>query len=121
MWQGLARAQVPERSRSVRAWRRSWLLGFASAVVARVRAAEDGAALAATAAATTRTRTALVLADRRQVIRHRIEQAYPVIRQARVTYSGTGFSAGYAQGEKADIGRGRLRPGQPRGLAGRSR
>ena len=43
MWQGLAATPPPDRVRSVRAWRRSWLLGFVTAVVARVRAAEDGA------------------------------------------------------------------------------
>src|SRR5215467_8975096 len=44
MWQGLAGTPVPGRVQSARAWRRSWLLGFATAVVARVRAAEEGAA-----------------------------------------------------------------------------
>jgi hypothetical protein len=120
MWQGLAQAQVPEWSRSPRAWRRSWLLGFASAVVSRVRAAEQAAARAAASPVTAGTsRAALVLADRRQVIRRQIEQAYPVTRQARITYSGTGYSAGYAEGQKADIGRARLRQAQGRALAGR--
>src|SRR5713101_8588211 len=32
MWQGLAATDPPSWSRSVRAWRRSWLLGFTSAV-----------------------------------------------------------------------------------------
>ena len=44
MWHGLAGAQVPAWSRSPRAWRRSWLLGFATAVISRVRAAEHAAA-----------------------------------------------------------------------------
>src|SRR5258707_1354401 len=39
MAHGLAGAQVPEWSSSPRAWRRSWLLGFATAVIARVREA----------------------------------------------------------------------------------
>src|SRR5690349_19866729 len=52
MWQGLAAAQVPGWSRSPRAWRRSWLLGFTSAVVARVREAEHRATTAATSAGT---------------------------------------------------------------------
>lgn len=122
MWQGLAQAQVPEWSHSVRAWRRSWLLGFASAVVSRVRAAERHAAGAAAAPATgTASRTALVLADRQQVIQHNIERAYPVTRQARITYSGSGYGAGYAEGEKADIGRTRVRAGQVRALAGHPR
>ncbi len=121
MWQGLAVAQVPDWSRSTRAWRRSWLLGFAAAVIARVRAAEQRAAGAATAQASAgASRTALVLADREQVIRHNIDRAYPVTRQARITYSGSGYGAGYTEGGKADIGQARLRRG-PRALAGRSR
>ena len=48
MWQGLAAAPVPAWSRSPRAWRRSWLLGFAAAVVARVHAAEQEATSRAT-------------------------------------------------------------------------
>jgi hypothetical protein len=48
---GLAAADVPSWSRSPRAWRRSWLLGFATAVVSRVRAAEQDAAAQATAPA----------------------------------------------------------------------
>ena len=44
MWQGLSTAEPPAWSRNTRAWRRSWLLGFATAVVARVRAAEQRAA-----------------------------------------------------------------------------
>jgi hypothetical protein len=121
MWQGLAGAQVPDWSQSARAWRRSWLLGFATAVISRVRAAEHDATCAATAPATAAgSRAELVLADRRQVIRHNIERAYPITRQARITYSGSGYGAGYAEGEKADIGRARLRRGPARALAGRS-
>ena len=118
MWHGLAGARVPDWSRSPRAWRRSWLLGFVSAVVSRVRAAEQHATTEATARSTPAgARTALVLADRRQVIIRNIEQAYPVTRKARVTYSGSGYSAGYTEGQKADIGSARLR-GSGRALTG---
>src|SRR5579875_3340096 len=79
MWHGLAGARVPEWSRSPRAWRRSWLLGFAAAVISRVRAAEHAAAGQATGpAAAYGSRTALVLADRAQVIRGNAERAYPL-------------------------------------------
>src|SRR5579864_982115 len=47
MAHGLTAAVVPTGARSPRAWRRSWLLGFVSAVIARVRSAEDRAATAA--------------------------------------------------------------------------
>ena len=119
MWQGLATAEVPDWSRSPRAWRRSWLLGFAAAVIARVRAAEDEATRRATApAAGAGSRTSLVLADRTRVIRHNIEQAYPVTRKSRVTYSGNGYGAGYTQGQRADIGTARLRRTSTRALTG---
>jgi hypothetical protein len=122
MWHGLAGALVPAWSSSPRAWRRSWLLGFATAVISRVRAAEHAAASQATAAsAPASSRTALVLADRAQVIRGKVEQEYPVTRTARVTYSGSGYGAGYAQGQKADIGGSRLAAGRGRALSGAAR
>jgi hypothetical protein len=119
MWQGLAAAEVPAWSRSPRAWRRSWLLGFAAAVVARVRAAEQDATSRATAPeARSGSRTALVLADRALVIRRNIDRAYPVTRKSHVTYSGSGYGAGYTQGQRADIGTTRLRRGSARALTG---
>jgi hypothetical protein len=106
MWHGLAAARVPEWSRSPRAWRRSWLLGFATAVVARVRGAEEAAQSRPEQAAPAGqpSRTALVLADRNLVIAAAVQQEYPSTRTARLTYSGTGYGAGYAQGQRADIG-----------------
>ena len=122
MWHGLVGAEVPAWASSPRAWRRSWLLGFATAVVSRVRAAEHAAASQATSrAASQSSRTAMVLADRSLVIRRHAEQAYPLTRTARLTYSGTGYRDGYAQGQRADIGRGRVVQPQPRALSGSAR
>ena len=116
MWQGLAATQPPGWAQSPRAWRRSWLLGFATAVVARVCAAEEGAAQrAADGAAGDGRSTALVLADRAEIIERTLRQAYPVTRRSRVTYSGSGYGSGYAQGQRADIGTARL--GRPSGRA----
>lgn len=113
MWHGLAVAPVPEWSRSPRAWRRSWLLGFCSAVIGRVRLAEEAAAerhdrdrpAGGTGAA-------LVLADRSLVIRRNVQAEYPVTRTARLTYSGSGYGAGYAKGQQADIGQRRMGGGR---------
>ena len=58
-----------------------------------------------------------MLADRSQVITRDIEQAYPVTRKTRVTYSGSGYGAGYTEGQKADIGSARLRTGTRRALS----
>ena len=116
MWQGLSATEPPAWSRSPRAWRRSWLLGFAIAVVARVRAAEQRAAQrAADAPAGSGPSAALVLADRTEIIERTLRQAYPVTRTSRVTYSGSGYGTGYAQGQRADIGGSRL--GKPSGRA----
>jgi hypothetical protein len=116
MWQGLSATEPPAWSRSPRAWRRSWLLGFATAVVARVRAAEQRAAQrAADAPAGSGPSAALVLADRTEIIERTLRQAYPVTRTSRVTYSGAGYGTGYAQGQRADIGTSRL--GRPAGRA----
>jgi Protein of unknown function (DUF2786) len=122
MWHGLAGAEVPAWCRGPRAWRRSWLLGFASAVISRVRAAEHDATLVATSPASPAgSRTELVLADRAQVIRSEAERAYPLTRTARVTYSGTGYRDGYAQGQRADIGARRLPRDGSRALTGAAR
>jgi Protein of unknown function (DUF2786) len=114
MWHGLAEEQVPAWCSSPRAWRRSWLLGYGTAVVAKVRAAERGAADTA-ARSDSADRAALVLADRALVVRRHLEQAYPQTRTARVTYSGSGYGAGYARGKRADIGGRRV--AAPRGRA----
>ncbi|HVB43295.1 MAG TPA: DUF2786 domain-containing protein [Streptosporangiaceae bacterium] len=121
MAHGLAGARVPEWSSSPRAWRRSWLLGFATAVISRVREAEYGAVVAATKAGNASSdRTAVVLADRSLIIRKHVEDAYPVTRKAKVTYSGSGYRDGYSQGQRADIGTSRISPKSGRALTGSS-
>jgi hypothetical protein len=105
MQHGLARVLIPEWASSPRAWRRSWLLGYATAVIVRVRAAEkQAAAQADTEQPVTGTSTALVLASRQQVIAARTRTVYPVTRKSRVTYSGSGYRDGYHKGTQADIG-----------------
>ena len=116
MWHGLVAAQVPVRSDNPRAWHRSWLLGYAAAVTAKVRAAERGAERAAEQHDGPASRTALVLADRSLVIRQNIAHAYPHTRKARVTYTGDGYGAGFAQGKRADIGTGRVGQRRPKSL-----
>ena len=117
MSHGLAATRPPSWTSSPRAWRRSWLLGFATAVIGRVRAAEHAAACQADAepAAPGGPSAALVLASREQVIAARATAAYPITKRARVSYTGTGYRDGYAKGNTADIGTTRLgnrsRPG----------
>jgi hypothetical protein len=115
MARGLAAQAVPAGAPSAKAWRRSWMLGYCAAVVTRVRAAEQDAAEASDAgqdaAADGGPSTAVVLADRDVTIRRNAQHAYPRTRQARVTYTGNGYSDGYREGQKADIGGGKLRRG----------
>jgi hypothetical protein len=122
MRQGLAAAPVPAQVRSVRAWRRSWLLGFATAVVQRVRTAEQHAtAEAVSPAAGLGSRAELVLADRQQIIKRNLGLAYPMTRRTRITYSGSGYGDGFAKGSQADLGGQRLRGGSARALGPETR
>ena len=108
-------ARVPDGVRSKRAWNRSFLLGFVSAVIQRVRDAENRAAVQAEAESPSGASMALVLADRATVNKRNLADAYPTTRKTKITYSGRGYSAGYAQGQRADIGNSRL--GRTRELA----
>ena len=57
-----------------------------------------------------------MLADRRQVVKRAIDQAYPLTRKTRLTYSGNGYGTGYAKGQQADLGGPRLPGTGPRAL-----
>jgi hypothetical protein len=90
MTRTLAAQHVPATAHSARAWRRSWLLGWAATAITRIQAAE---ARAETAEADD-TELAPVLHDRVHAVRHRADQAYPHTRTTRETYTDTGFTAG---------------------------
>jgi hypothetical protein len=113
MAHGLLAVPVPHGVRSVRAWRRSWLLGYVSAVVSRVKAAEDRATDQARGEQAAGKSAALVLADRSLVVRRQCQQAYPITRTMKVTYTGSGYRDGYAEGQRADVGTTRI--SNPRG------
>lgn len=84
-----------------------------------VSAAEHKAATAPDAPAESSEHSvALVLADRKQIIKRAAEQAYPNTRKARVTYSGSGYRDGYVKGQQADIGGPRIGQRAPRALGG---
>jgi hypothetical protein len=112
MARALALQLVPVSGNRAKAWRRSWMLGYCTAVIARVKEAEEAAVAAADGGDDARVAgksTALVLADRALTVRRRAEQAYPRTRKTRVTYSGSGYRDGYAEGQKADIGSTKIR------------
>jgi hypothetical protein len=115
MARALAAKDMPAISGGeAKAWRRSWMLGYCSAVVARVRAAEEAAVTAVSSPAGGTgdgdgPSAALVLAHRSLTVRRQVETAYPHIRRTKVTYSGRGYADGYREGQKADIGGAKLR------------
>ncbi|SEG90872.1 Protein of unknown function [Nonomuraea solani] len=97
---GLNRVELPPEVTAVRAYRRSWLLGFADEVYRLLCAAESRAE-----AESAGTGSALVLADRRAEVERAVAAHYPKIRNSVPRTSGTGYQDGVAAGRRADLGR----------------
>ncbi|HEX4811904.1 MAG TPA: DUF2786 domain-containing protein [Nonomuraea sp.] len=100
MASGLARVRPPEGVTAVRAYRRSWLLGFTDEVYRLLCAAESRAE-----AASAGTGAELVLADRRAEVERAVAAHYPDIRMSVPRTSGTGYRAGVTAARHADLGR----------------
>ncbi|MER7006320.1 DUF2786 domain-containing protein [Dactylosporangium sp. NPDC000555] len=98
---GMLREPVPPGQQAA-AWRRSWLVGFGSAVAQRFAAASRVDEPAGPG-------TALVLADRERAVDVAVSAAYPNVRAGRRRrLSGGGFGAGSAAGQRADLGGARV-------------
>lgn len=108
----LVRERPPWPGESVAAYRRSWLHGFAVQVHRRLVDAERRAEHQAGERSTATDEgpgAALVLADRRSRLERAYAEAFPALgRSRRATLSGSGFTAGAAAGERADLGSGAL-------------
>jgi hypothetical protein len=100
---GLARVRPPGEVTAVRAYRRSWLLGFTDEIYRLLREAETRAEAEAPVAG-----TALVLADRHTEVERAVAAAYPRIRLSVPRTSGSGYGDGVAAGRRADLGRTRV-------------
>ena len=102
----LSRRGVP-RGEHPAAYRRTWWLGFASAIARRLEAAEAAAARESERDfAAAGTSAALVLADRATLAERSAAEAYPRLRTAPPRYlSGGGIADGHAAGQRADLGR----------------
>src|SRR5207247_5227929 len=89
---------------STAAFRRTWLTGFASEIYRRLTAAERAATDQHDAAGATRgPSAALVLADRRSVVKKAFEERFTNLQKGRNRrLSGRGFGAGIAAGRRAD-------------------
>lgn len=106
---------------SLAAYRRSWLAGFTSAVVCRLRELEERAAQEAEAddVVPSGRSVSLVLADRSVAVRQAVEAEYPHLRKAQArSLSGSGARSGYLAGQRADLGGVRV-GGGVRGQIGR--
>ncbi|WP_158088580.1 DUF2786 domain-containing protein [Thermoactinospora rubra] len=99
MVSGLRAVRPPPGEPSPRAYRRSWLLGFADEVHRLLREAEERAEAQAASGA------ALVLADRQAEVERAVARVYPRIRRSVPTTSGTGYRDGVEAGRRADLGR----------------
>ena len=110
MSRALATQPVLPGATSTRAWRRSWMLGYATAATALVRDAEQRAAHDAGDQPSPEPSTALILADRAAIVRRMADDAYQATRPTRVTYAHDGYADGYKNGQQADIDAARLQP-----------
>jgi hypothetical protein len=114
---GLQRLRPARPGESVAAYRRSWLHGFAVEVHRRLVEAESGAVAGQPAPQGGGRSVALVLADRTDRVDRAYAEAFPGLGRARrSTLSGSGFGAGAAAGERADLGRDRVGSGRRRAL-----
>jgi hypothetical protein len=92
MSRALAAEEVPATVDSLRAWRRSWMLGWATAAVSRVKAGEVRAADEAEDVL----ELAIVLRERAAHVRRRADEAYPCTNEKRQRYTTvSGYNTGY--------------------------
>jgi len=110
----LVRERPPDRGESVAAYRRSWLHGFAvqvhrRLVEAELRAVRRAEQRADRPVADGSDGAAVVLADRRDRVERAYAEAFPVLGRSRPSVlTGSGFAAGAAAGERADLGAGAI-------------
>lgn len=97
MASGLSSVRLPPHVTAVRAYRRSWLLGFTDEVY-RLLSTDEESALKASG-------MELVLADRGAEVERVVAEHYPRIRRSVPTTSGTGYRDGVEAGRRADLGR----------------
>jgi len=99
----LMKAQAVPRYDHPRAYRRTWLRGFADEIGQRMTAARKRAIDDAPS-----TGAELVLASRQQAADDAMATAHPHTRKVRTTYTGSGYGAGRKAGRHADVGASRL-------------
>lgn len=111
---GMALAAPTNPYEDIKTYRRSWLIGFANAIGQRVREAEDRAKKEASVGTPG---VALVLASRDQEVALRVKEIYPRLVNKSSRLSGSGYGAGRAAGNRADLGGTRIGGSSTRGIA----
>ncbi|MFF3006334.1 DUF2786 domain-containing protein [Kitasatospora sp. NPDC057940] len=97
----------PLPGESTTSYRKTWLSGFATAVYHRLKKAEEDAQ--SSYEESTGTSTALVLADRKTLIEVERGRKYKKLRKTpKRKLTGSGWGAGSAAGQRADLGGNRL-------------
>ncbi|MFI5840572.1 DUF2786 domain-containing protein [Catenuloplanes sp. NPDC051500] len=98
---GLSVARPYSPFEDVKAYRRSWLAGFTSAIRGRLDAArQQGIREQSTGTPG----TALVLVDRSKAIQRAVDAYYPKLVTSTRRLTGSGRNAGYAAGQRANLG-----------------
>lgn len=97
---GLSRVRLPPDVTAVRAFRRSWMLGFTDEVYRLLSEDEARAGKG----------MELVLADRGAEVDQVVAEHYPRIRRSVPRTSGSGYRDGVEAGRRADLGRTGLTP-----------
>jgi hypothetical protein len=109
----------PEPGESLKGYRKTWLMGFSEAVERRLKDAEARARGEAPVSASGRS-AELVLADRASVVLALFKREHPDTSSSTRKLWGSGFDAGEAAGNAADLGASRVRGRTRRTLSGDS-
>lgn len=96
--QQVAAARPANYWENVAAYRRTWFAGFRDAIQARLTTATRQATRQAGPG------TDLVLANRSGLVEQRVAEAYPRLRTARRSLTGSGREHGYRAGQRANLG-----------------
>jgi hypothetical protein len=98
--QGLASAEPYRYGESIKAYRRSWLDGFAKTIYARLQEVHERSATEAGPG------TDLVLADRSALVNQRVAVFYPSVKSIKRRLTGSGRREGALAGARANLSTG---------------
>ncbi|HEY6020983.1 MAG TPA: DUF2786 domain-containing protein [Candidatus Paceibacterota bacterium] len=107
----LAQEYIPPQDKRG-SYERAWLMGYTAEIRQRLTQIECNAQKDAPLVSASGKSTDLVLIDRTAIVNGTMSKVYPSVRQAKVTFRGSGYGDGSQAGQRADLGqrrRGRQR------------